>query len=114
MTPGRDAFFCSFSRCKRSTTFFVMRTRSLIKNGLVMKSSTPSTSGLRRSSMSGRLAMNKNGMCRVDSRPQFLEELPAVQAGHFVITENHIGGRIDDLQEGIRAVRGGLHLAERL
>src|SRR5205814_2218551 len=46
MTPGRDAFFWSFSRCNRSTTFFVMRTRSLIKNGLVMKSSTPSTSGL--------------------------------------------------------------------
>src|SRR6266850_1849975 len=53
-----------------------------------------------------------------DSRPrrfllQFFEELPAVQARHFVIAENHIRRCVDDLQQRVRAVRGGLHLANR-
>src|SRR5467141_3579856 len=46
-------------------------------------------------------------------RAQFFEELPAVQAGHFVIAENHIGRCVDDLQQRVRAVRGSLHFANR-
>src|SRR5260370_22695802 len=48
------------------------------------------------------------------ARSQFLEELSAIQAGHLVVAQNHVGRCVDDLQERVRAIRGSFHRAERL
>jgi hypothetical protein len=78
-----------------------------------MKSSTLSTSGLSRSSMSGRLAMNKNGMCLVASRPRNFSKSAARPTRHFVVAENYARRGINYLEQRVCPVCTSLNVAER-
>ena len=44
---------------------------------------------------------------------QFFEELAAVEARHFVIAEDEVGRLVDDFEEGVGAIVGEDHFADR-
>ena len=45
---------------------------------------------------------------------QLVEELPPIEAGHFVVAEDHVGGVVNHTEERIGAVRGNQNFAERV
>jgi len=69
MTPGRDAFFCSFSRCASDPTTFFRDAYQIFNQKWLGNEILDAIHVRPKTLLDVRpLAMNKNGMCRVDSR----------------------------------------------
>ena len=54
----------------------------------------------------------KRNVARGFASAQFFKELAAIEAGHFVIAEDHVGRLVDDFEQRVGAVGGEDHFAD--